>query len=305
MSTSAKVKQILEDNGLDFIIEKHPLYGTDGKGNQIISPYYGLYNPKAGLYINSVKEGYTISQNHEIMEMVLEGTKKFGSQLRVQKAGSIHDGRKVYIQLEIEGDSILKDGDKIKRYITVIDSNDGSTSLCVGIGDLCMSCKNQFYRFYRAGQSKFRHTPTLEEKIITIPSLIETALSESLRQIKIYNGFQSTKVSRTLAHQLVNAVLGYDMISVENEGRELTTRSLNIMESLYANINNEMDSKGDNLWGLHSGVTSWTTHDRKGPKRTNGQIESMLIGTSYKKNMISFEFAMKEAKKRKLDLELV
>jgi len=49
-----------------------------------------------------------------------------------------------------------------------------------------------------------------------------------------------------------------------------------------------------NMWGLHSGVTSWTTHERKAPKRVNGDWENMLVGTSYKKNQASFEFALNE-----------
>ncbi len=302
MNMQENVNKILVDNGLDFTIEKHPFSGKDNKGNEILSPYYGLYNTKTGMYINSVKEGYTISQNSEIVEMVLKGMEKFGNNLNVTNAGSIHDGRKVYLQISIEGDGILNDGDRVKRYVTIIDSNDGSTSLSVGIGDKTMSCKNQFYRFYKAGEAKFRHTSTIEQKILSIPSLIETALSESLKQVKIYNGFQSTKVSRELAHQMVNAVLGYDKISIVKEGKELSTRSANMMESLYSHIAKEMKEKGNTLWGLHSGVTSWTTHDRKGPKRYNGQIESLLVGTSYKKNMTSFKFALAEAKKMKIEL---
>ena len=50
-----------------------------------------------------------------------------------------------------------------------------------------------------------------------------------------------------------------------------------------------------NLWGLHSGVTSFTTHEINKPKRLNGDIESMVGGNAYKYNMKSFEFAANEA----------
>ena len=83
------------------------------------------------------------------------------------------------MQLQIEGDSKVGD-DIIKRYVTVIDSNDGSTGLSVGIGDFTMSCQNQFFRFYKEGNAKFRHTATLNEKIKSIPTLIETALNDLL-----------------------------------------------------------------------------------------------------------------------------
>lgn len=307
MSYNKKVKEILVEHGLDFTIEKWPLNGKNDKGKELITPYFGLFNSSTGTCINTCKAGYTISQNADIVEMVLRGIEPFGNSLSVQKAGSIHEGRKVYMQLAIEGDSLLKDGDCIKRYVTIIDSNDGSTSLSVGIGDLTMSCQNQFFKFYKAGEAKFRHTSTIEEKIKSIPSLIETALKVSMKQIDLYRHFQSTPVSKALANELVNAVLGYDRISLMREQKTLPTRSQNIMDSLYDAIAKETKEKGMNLWGLHSGVTRWTTHEKKGPKRVNGHEESMILGTGYKKNLASLKFVSGIAKvelEPELELEL-
>ena len=52
-----------------------------------------------------------------------------------------------------------------------------------------------------------------------------------------------------------------------------------------------MNDKGENLWGLHSGVTRWTTHDKSAPRRENGRVESLIVGTNYKVNQSSLEFA--------------
>ena len=98
-----KVKEILEGNGLDFEIKKVPLVGKQlvtsvSEGGDIVddvnlihSPYYGLLNTKSGNFINTVKEGYTVSQNAEVVELVLRGMQGFG-ELSVSKAGSINDG---------------------------------------------------------------------------------------------------------------------------------------------------------------------------------------------------------------------
>ena len=291
MNYTNQVNEILSTNGLDFRIIKRPLISLED-GEQFLTPYYGLYNDKTNECINTVKEGYTVSQNSDVVEMVLRGIEKFGTKLRVSKAGSINGGRRVYLQLEIEGDSKVGD-DIVKRYVTIIDSNDGSTGLSVGIGDLTMSCQNQFFRFYKEGNAKFRHTATLTQKIKEIPNLIEIALGESIKQVEVYRKFVSTPVTQMLAHKMVKSVLGYDrMITSTEELAKLQQKSINIMDSLYSHIDKETEQKGMNLWGLHSGVTSWTTHDRKAPKRQNGHIENLLVGTSYKKNMQSFNFAV-------------
>lgn len=281
-----KVNEILVAHNLDFRIEKERLLSATGKA----TPFFGLFNDKTGECINSVKEGYTVSQNDEVVELVLNGIQGFG-ELSVSKAGALNGGRKVFIQLAIEGMSIVGD-ERIKRYVTVIDSNDGSTGLSVGIGELVMSCQNQFFKFYKSGQSKLRHTASLTQRIKEIPFLIETALGESLKLTETYKQFQSTPVSKALADEMVKYILGFDrQMSIKKEA-ELSTRSLNAMETLYDHITKETNQKGMNLFGLFSGVTSWTTHEKSAPRRENGREESIMTGTNYRTNEQGLEFAL-------------
>ena len=296
-----KVNEILVNNGLDFEIVKVPLVGKQlvtsvSSSGELVddvkltnSPYYGLLNSKSGNFINTVKEGYTVSQNAEVVELVLRGMQGFG-ELSVSKAGSINDGRKVFIQLAIEGMSKVGD-DSIKRYVTIIDSNDGSTGLGVGIGDLTMSCQNQFFSFYRSGQAKMRHTASLETRLREIPSLISLALENSLRQIDMYNDFLKVGVSDKNIHDMVKLQVGISKLSSVGDIADASGKVNKAMETLYDMIRVEVAQKGKNVWGLHSGVTRWTTHEKSAPRRDNGRIESSMIGTNSKTNMKSLEFA--------------
>jgi hypothetical protein len=294
MNIETKVQEILIAHGLDFEIEKLPFSAMDKKGNTLISPYYGLYNMVTGGCINSVKEGYGVSQNRELVTMVLEGMSKFGSQLSVTKAGSINGGKRVFFQLEIEGAKRLGH-ETLKQYVTIIDSNDGSTGLSVGIGDKVMHCENQFFQFYKGSNAKFRHTATIQQKIASIPSLIELALEKSLKQVRTYEKFMSTPLTKNLAnleHRMVKEVLGYDkVITSVAEQAKLTKRSEKIMDTLYEAIHKEyQDSGGKTVWGLFNGLTRFTTHDTKEYKKENGYMESMIMGTNYDKAIVGFEF---------------
>jgi len=285
MENKKQVSEILTKHGLDFKIEKIPLSGIDSKGNQVITPYFGLLNTKTMEVINTCKLGYHVSQNEEIVDMVLEGTAKFGNQLTVSKAGSINGGRRVFLQLAIEGKTKIGD-DSITRYITIIDSNDGSTSLSVGIGDLVAHCTNQFFKFYKAGEAKFRHTATLEQKIASIPNLIELALGKSLEQVKVYNKFVSTPLTKGLAEKVIKEVLQFDVLG------DLTGRQQIIHDNLINAIKVEKEYCGDNLWGLFNGVTRFTTHHQSVPKRTNGREESLINGTAYNKAIAAYDLCL-------------
>ena len=271
-----QVEKILTENGLDFHIDKVPLTfaKTDGgllvpNTTQVKTPYYGLVNSKTGQCIHAVKKGYVPSQNREVVEMVLKGIDQVkGQQLSVHKAGSIQGGKRIFIQLALEGEAHVGD-DTLKKYITIIDSNDGSTGLSVGIGDVTMSCMNQFFYFYKNG-NRFRHSASLSEKLRGIPSEIETALAESFRMIERYQRLARTPLTAKLADQLVKHLLGIDRLASAQEIAELSTRKKNQMDKLHEMIEIETAQKGDTLWGLHSGVTRYTTHGKSTPKRDNG-----------------------------------
>lgn len=296
ISTTAKA--ILVDHGLDFRINKLPLVGlqiiTDEDKDEVLvqreTPDYGLFRSDNNLCLaTGFKKGYTVSQNDEIMEAVLRGSAGFGS-LSVSKAGTIHDGRKIYIQLEVEGYSKVAN-DQIKKYVTIIDSNDGSTGLSVGIGDLTMSCQNQFYRFYKAGQMKMRHSSSITAKIQELPNLITLALAEQMKLMNAYKQFAKTPASDALVNQWVKGLVGMDRReSLVND--KVTQKAINNMENLYTHIESEMKGKGKNVWGLHSGVTSWTTHQKQAPNRENGRLESIMTGTNYATNEKSLNMAL-------------
>lgn len=301
-SIKQRVNEILVSNGLDFEIEKLPLVGKQlitsvGQGGSLVSdvnlihsPYFGLLNTKSGEILNTVKDGYTVSQNSEVVEMVLRGMEPFGGELSVHNAGSLNGGRRIFLQLAIDGTSRVGN-DTIKRYVTIIDSNDGSTGLSVGIGDFTMSCSNQFFYFYKNGQAKMRHTASLEAKIKEIPSLIELALNQSMRQIEVYERFVDTSISDNDIHGMVKLHTGLSNLTSVRDLSDASSRSINAMEKLYDMIRIETAQKGKNVWGLHSGVTRWTTHEKSAPKRENGRIESAMLSTNYRTNQASLEFA--------------
>ena len=298
----ARVNEVLVNHNLDFTVDKvqmvapKVMMGVNELGElteltqYIHTPYFALMNSKSGEVINSVKKGYTVSQNKEVVELVLRGMEPFGDKLDITKGGSLNGGRRIFLQLGIEGDGFVN-GDRIKRFVTIVDSNDGSTGLSIGIGDTTMSCLNQMFYFYKLGH-RMRHTYSISEKMNAIPMMIETALAESMKKIELYQKMEGVKITDADIHNMVLQHIAVSKKSPIIDLSEASTRVINSMESLYANIYKEIGSKGRNVWGLHSGVTSWTTHDKSAKKRENGRLEGLMVGTNYRTNQKSFDFAL-------------
>ena len=298
-----KVNQILTSNGLDWEVLKRP--NVTSMERQIVDHNGQLKTEEYFIPSDSVsirhgetlkelyngKKGYTICQNREMVELILKGAEPFGSQISVSNGGALDGGKKVFLQLAIEGHSKVGD-DIVKSFLTYIDSNDGSTSCGLGFGNKTMSCANQFHAFSKNGRSKFRHTVSLTNRIQEIPMLIENALSESMRTIAQYQAMVGVKVDNRMKNALVKHLIGVCNTSPIADLSNASTRVINSMEELYSMIDIEMAQKGKNLWGLHSGTTRWTTHSKSAPRRDFGRLESSMVGTNSRTNHKSFDFAL-------------
>jgi hypothetical protein len=284
-----QVDEILNQFGLNFNIEKVEL--ADIKQNRL-SKFFGLYHSETNECLATVRKDYRVTQTEEIVGIILTAIKLFGN-LRVVKAGSINGGRKIFIQLEIDGISIVN-GERITRYLTIIDSNDKSHCLSIGIGDLTASCMNMFNYFYKKADFKLCHASTLEAKLKAIPSKISAAIEQSAIQIGTYQKMSETDVTSDDIHKLVKLVLGYDKVftSVEDLAKK-SKKSIEKMESLYDCISSEMNQKGFSVYGLFNGVTYFTTHILKSKlKRDNSRNETLLVGTAHVMNQKAFDYCV-------------
>tara|TARA_R110000772_G_C13310268_1_gene440043 strand:+ start:4191 stop:5156 length:966 start_codon:yes stop_codon:yes gene_type:complete len=308
----ARVDDILHQFGLDFLIEMIPMVGkrevnVEPNPDEFIamfesttavveveSDYFGLLNAKTNEIINTVKSGYTVTQNREILLNIMKGIAPYGNKLEVHSAVALNGGRKILVQLKITGDAQVGN-DTVEKFITIIDSNDGSTGMGIGIGDRTKSCDNQFFYFYKDSKARFRHSASIKNEVANLPNLIVMALTESDNMINHYKRFVEVPIGDAEKHEMVLRVVGCNQLMSDIEMEDVSTVKKNRMTELYGHIAREVYDKGNNVWGLHSGVTYWTTHYKGAPKRDNGRLESIVIGGNYKTNQVSLEYAIELA----------
>jgi tRNA U34 2-thiouridine synthase MnmA/TrmU len=103
--------------------------------------------------------------------------------------------------------------------------------------------------------------------------LICLQIEEVLRQeALIYNKIDKM-AQYEIAPEVREMVLGH-ILNLQKEERiadvkSLSTRKQNVLSDLQVNIHGEIVDKGENLWGLFSGITKYTTHSLKGDSTEN------------------------------------
>lgn len=210
-------------------------------------------------------EGYKPLQNSEMMEILDRISGKMG--LPLHKGGYFGNGEKVYIQLKSQ--DLNLGTDKVKGFLTCVNSFDGSTSLAFGHSNLTISCQNTFFANYREMANKVRHTQKMHDRIDIICMQIEDVLRA---EKKIFESI--TRMSEVAIDPKVKDLVLQKMLDLNKEERladlsTLSTRKKNILSDLEININGEIQDKGGNLWGLFSGITKYTTHGLKGDSNEN------------------------------------
>jgi hypothetical protein len=259
------IEQLLDQTKLNWSVRTENLQTSSGI---IIPDKIGIIreDDKSVLGIHST--GYVPYQNEQLMELLHKVTSRTG--LTIHSGGSFNGGGKVYVQLK--SDDLKLGTDKIEGYITGINSFDGSTSLSFGPSSKTISCQNTFWGVYRGLNNKVRHTKSLEIKVEEILFEINKVEQREKQMFEDIVKLSETRFDKVIEDSVVRRLFDIGRDIDFNDDKQISGVKRNQLSKFYVDLNGEIQGKGDNLWGLFSGVTKFTTHSIKGGNSTENKI---------------------------------
>jgi len=270
---SAEPAQILEETRLNWKVipigvRTDSVYDNPVSGI-LIPDSVAMMRADTKICLGIHKSGYVPYQNDDLLELLFKVSNQTG--LRLHSGGYFGNGEKVFIQLKSD-DHNLPGGDRVEGNISAINSFDGKTALSFGTSNTTISCMNTFWLAYRSLQTKIRHTAKMEYRIEEILKQVDALLVEEKENFKKIDRLIDVRMT-SVAKELVTKML----FNLERDSKladiELSTNMKNKIENFNADLALEMSQKGDNLWGLFSGVTRYTTHTmKKGQDNTEGKL---------------------------------
>tara|TARA_R100001015_G_C4612276_1_gene167782 strand:- start:564 stop:1547 length:984 start_codon:yes stop_codon:yes gene_type:complete len=167
------VDDALELAGLNWEVDKWPLFTANAVR---ADDYRGVMRTDTKEIIGVVSPRYQMVQNWEAFNLA----KHFGADVNVESAGSIQNGRKVYLLLRGETFDATPN-DPVSKYMALFWGHDGTASLTVLPTSVRVVCKNTLDMVI--GQSKgtsnkisISHAGDISEKI--------TEAEEAVRKFK-------------------------------------------------------------------------------------------------------------------------
>lgn len=257
-----EIKNALQQYGLDWTVRKEEIVTVSGI--PVPGSFAIVREDTNTAFPRPMMDSYQPYQNHELFELLDKVSGNTG--LQIAKAGMFKDGARVYVQLK--SDDLILGGDKIEGYLTGINSYDGSTSLAFGPSNITISCMNSFFAAFKEMNTKIRHTKGMGIKVDEVCNyLMQVKEAESVMFENIKH-LSETRVSETNIDSVIRRLFEIEKgVNLQDE-EAVSARKRNQLSQFYVDLHGEMQQKGDNLWGLFSGVTKYTTHSIKNSEQT-------------------------------------
>lgn len=272
-----RVVEILDKANLNWNVKTEKVTTESGI---TLDGYSALVREDTNVPLSVRSESYYPYQNYELVELLDRVSGLTG--LSIHKGGFFGEGQKVFIQLK--SNNLRIGNDRVEGYLTGINSFDGTTSLAFGPSNITISCQNKFFAAFREMQSKVRHTKNMVVKIDEICKRLEGVLDEEKIVFDNILKLSETRFDDIIKDRVTRELFG---ISKEVDLKDMDAISgvtRNKLSRFYVDLNGELQGKGDNLWGLFSGITKYTTHSLT----KNDNTEAKMFGVYGKRELSIF-----------------
>jgi phage/plasmid-like protein (TIGR03299 family) len=270
--TTEKKKEMLVISGLDWKVVPEGLVTTTGI---IVPKRVALVREDTKKILGIHTDGYEIYQNDELLELLHRIYQKTG--LALHTGGSFGGGEKVWFQLK--SDDLKLGNDVIKGYISGFNSFDGKTSMAFGNSEITVSCQNTFWRGYKQVATHLRHSSTMRVRIEEILSRIDVLVKEEQDMFKEITRLSEVRMTAEVKELVTKMLFEIEVTEkLDAPTVPFSTNKKNKLIKFGYDLNLETAQKGDNLWGLFSGVTRYTTHSMK----NSDNSESKMFGRAGK-----------------------
>lgn len=282
--------------GLDWEVEQWPLSATNGETRLMVDDRMNVRMPGA-IRLGIVSAGYKVLQNRQLAQFCNE-LAEVGDTVRVESAGSIRQGRKVWFLLKGESFSV-RAADMVEPYILVSNGHDGGTAIRATPTTIRVVCSNTLHmvipRDDRGGCIKVagfaaahvgNATKRIEEAK-AILGLYGRALDGTRAMV---DELAARDVSNEAANRFwlecYTATVG-SFADVPTTTRERTERdrAVEAMRSMSITFQRERDLAGPTAWNAANAFSRWIQQEKRihakdlGKKR-DARLQSNLFGVN-------------------------
>ena len=267
MNQQEFVFDLLQSTETNWTVRKEQLFTSNG----LPSIGYGIYRSDNDKCLGLVKGRYAPFQNYEMAELVCGAVSMLNLNI-VQRGGQLHSGKKVYYQVQLPDEVIGKSG--VKRYVTALNSHDGTSSIAFGSSNTVVVCQNTFYKAYKE-TDKVVHCSTAKARLEQMSIQLQQAIDYDNNLMGAFHRMTKVSLHDAMIERVINKMFRVEAKKTKQE--ELSTRTKNNIVIFADNLKTEVGIHGNNVWSLFNAVTRYTTHHAS-PTDEQKKMDYLMAG---------------------------
>ncbi len=260
-----RITNILDKSNLNWKVRTEAITTESGI---LLDGFNAIVRDDINKPLSVRSDGYHPYQNYELIELLDRVSQQTG--LELKKGGHFKEGARVYVQLK--SNDLKLGNDRVEGYLTGINSFDGSTSLAFGPSNITISCQNSFFAAFREMNTKIRHTKNMVIKVDEVCRSLESVLQEERKVFDSIVQLSETRYDDLFKDNVIKKLFNIEKNINLKDVESLPKVTRNKLSRFYIDLNGELQGKGDNLWGLFSGVTKYTTHSLSKDDNTESKM---------------------------------
>ena len=257
LPAESRVRYSIDDaitiSGLDWEVETRPVC-VDGKE---IAGNKAVVRGDSGDVLGVVGERYRPLQNRDQFNWFRPFLES--EECQFETCGALKGGALVWVLAKVNrADAQITADDRIRKYLLLTSSHDGSRSTSVGFCPIRVVCFNTLSAGLRDSRStllKVKHTRSQKTALATIRDTINLVDETFEATAAQYRKMVACGVDRAGIRQYVKLVLELP----ENEST-YSTRQQNILDGIVELCVNGVGNDGRTVWSAFNGVTHYVTH---------------------------------------------
>lgn len=275
-----KTFALLESTGLNWSVEKLPLTGPmDRETNS-----FGIFRRDNDKWMGTVGNQYQPYQNSDMAELIVQAAD--GVNIEVTRGGELFGGKKVYLQAELPTEFI--GNSDVKRWITALNSHDGSTSIAFGSSNTTVVCQNTFYRAY-GEMEKVRHTTNAKDRLEIMMLDLRKSIGLDIQLMESFKRMADLELKDEAMERVLRKIF---KVETDTDVSNVSTRKKNIITDFGGAVVQSKKEQGNTIWALFNSVTRYTNHIAA-PKEKDKKQEYIMGKKGAKISNVAYDEIMK------------
>jgi phage/plasmid-like protein (TIGR03299 family) len=294
-------KEAIELGGLNFIVDKQPLYvqGTktfdfeeakqrthisrefiDNKptyrGIELFEDKFATVRTDNGLPLGIVGSKYHVIQNHEAFEFIdsIVGERY----AEYETVGALGNGETIFITCKLKAEMVINN-DQIDKYLLLTMSHDGSSSIVVMFTPIRVVCNNTLSMALQAKSNRvvIRHTSSANDKLEQSKKVLGIVDQQTLAYQEAFSHIARVPVTDDEAKTIMQKVLKVP----DDKYGNLSTKGKNILEAAWTYYNIGVGQEGliGTGWGLFNGITGYLQNTKE-YRTADSKFKNNLMDTT-------------------------